>query len=73
MDYSITTAKARAIATLVIKQTPHADVDYLINAALLGAFGGSIIDVLEGTDYSEELEDALNAKGAIEYHIKELS
>lgn len=73
MTYSISAKEANEIATQIIAQTPYAPVDYLVEASLKGFFGPNIISVLEcADDYSEELEDALNAQGAIEYHVKEL-
>lgn len=73
MTYSINVAEANSIAAKVVAQSPHAPVDYLIEAALKGHFGQGIMDVLEcSDDYTEELEDALNARGAVEYHVKEL-
>lgn len=73
MTYSITSIQAQSIAQKVVAQSPHAPVDYLVEASLKGYFGQEIMDILECCDdYSEELEDALNARGAVEYHVKEL-
>ena len=70
--YTLTSKQAAEAAALIINQSPYADIDYLVRAALRSVFGCQVIIDLDSEEYSEGVEDAFNAYGAIEYHIKEL-
>ena len=72
--FPVTATEAREAAALFVKQTPYADVDYLIDAAVRSfSWGEDVINALECADDDYTWEEANNARGAIEYHIKELT
>lgn len=67
--YTITSNEANKAAKLIVKQSTHADIDYLVKAALRGLFGNTVIVDLAREDDTCEYEAAANAYGALEYHV----